>query len=421
MARIAAWLLFLFAFAVPWEYSLDFGEPVGNVARVVSVALVAILALAVLLRGGLKRLGVVASLVLVLYLYFAASYFWTVDAAASLEKMRAYLQVMAAVWLVWEAGERPADLRSVMRAVVAGCGVLAVLTVANFASSPAFGLGQIAQQARFVAAGQDPNDVARFLDFGFPLGMLLFTTEKRWRWKALGLAYLPLGLLAVLLTASRGGFVGAMVALLGASMLLVMWRPKGASIVIVGLSLTAVMLWLFVPMASLERLATIPSEFVSGGLNERASLWAAGWRAFAHAPWFGYGAGSFATAAGLAYADTAHNTLIAVLVMGGVTGGLLFTAIVASVAWCVVQTRGLLRMALGAMLAVWVVTSMVGSVEENRMTWLLFGMIALAGRLVSEDGEGMDRLFAGESRETPRVVETASPGVFGGLAADRLR
>jgi len=399
MARVAAWLLFLFAFTVPWEYSLDFGEPVGNIARVVSVALLAVMTLAVLLRGSLKRPGVALWLMLALYLYFTASYFWTVDAAASLEKMRAYLQVMAAAWLVWEAADKPEDLRGLMRALVAGCGVLAVLTVTNFASTATLGLGQAAAQARFVAVGQDPNDVARFLDFGFPVGMLLFAVEERWQWRLLGVGYLPLGLMAVLLTASRGGFVGAAVALLGSAMVLVMWRPKGASLVFVGLGLTAAVLWLFVPMAALERLATIPAQLQTGDLNERLSLWTAGWRAFTRAPWFGYGAGSFSTAAGLGRADTAHNTLIAILVMGGVTGGLIFTAVVAAVIWCLAQTRGLLRVALATVLAVWVVTSMVGSVEENRMTWLLFGMMALAGRLSVEDAGGTGRIFAGRASQ----------------------
>ena len=34
MRRVAWVLLLLFAFAIPWEYSLDLGEPLGNVARI---------------------------------------------------------------------------------------------------------------------------------------------------------------------------------------------------------------------------------------------------------------------------------------------------------------------------------------------------------------------------------------------------
>src|ERR1039458_5628902 len=77
-----------------------------------------------------------------------------------------------------------------------------------------------AGQIRFAAAGQDPNDVARFLDLGFPLAALLFVSERRWPSRLLALGYLPLGLFAVLLTASRGGFLAAVVALVGCSILL---------------------------------------------------------------------------------------------------------------------------------------------------------------------------------------------------------
>ena len=50
------------------------------------------------------------------------------------------------------------------------------LTLANFSSPEAIAAGQI----RFVAEGQDPNDVARYLDLGFPLAALLLNSEPRW-------------------------------------------------------------------------------------------------------------------------------------------------------------------------------------------------------------------------------------------------
>lgn len=391
MARLAVGLMTLFAFAVPWEYSLDLGEPVGNIARVVGVLLLLTAVTLVLWHGSLRPPGVVQWLTLGFYLYFVLSYLWTVDPTATQEKMRGYFQVMMVVWLMWEVGESPRQLRGMMRAFVAGCAVLAVLTLMNYASVAA----QAAAQVRFAAEGQDPNDVARFLDLGFPLATLLFATECRWGYRLLGLTYVPSGLLAVMLTASRGGFFGALTALVGSAMLLLVWRPRAASTVFLGLATTMAVLWLFVPFASLERLATIPSQLATGDLNERLSLWTAGWHAFTRAPWFGHGAGSFAAAAGLGAADTAHNTMVAVMVTGGVAGLLLFTGILAAVCRCVSRLDGLLRMALGSTLAVWAVTSMVGSVEENRMTWLLFGMMALAARLADEDDSGMREVFSG--------------------------
>jgi hypothetical protein len=44
-------------------------------------------------------------------------------------------------------------------------------------------------------------------------------------------------------------------------------------------------------------------------------------------------------------------------------------------------------------LMVWGITSLVATVEENRTTWLLLAMIALAGRLGMEEPEGVAECF----------------------------
>jgi O-antigen ligase len=108
----------------------------------------------------------------------------------------------------------------------------------------------------------------------------------------------------------------------------------------------------------------------------------------------GAGAGSFAAAAGLNPLDTAHNTALSILVSGGLCAFLLAVCIVIAVAQgrrC--ETRGTLRMALMTVLLVWVVTSLVATVEESRTTWLLLGLIAVAGRLGREDGERVAACF----------------------------
>lgn len=416
MKRVTLVLLMLFSFAVPWEYSLDLGEPLGNIARVLGVLLLLTVVPLVLLKKGMRAPGLVQWLVLGLYLYFACSYFWTVDPEATLEKIRSYFQVMMLAWIVWEVADTPQQLNGLMRAFVAGCWVLALLTAMNFASASAVA----AQQIRFVAEGQDPNDVARFLDLGFPLATLLFATESQRLVRALAIGYVPVGLMAVLLTASRGGFSGALTALLGSAILLVVWRPRGASMVFVGLAVTTVALWLFVPLESLDRLATIPEQVAAGDLNDRLSLWRAGFHAFTQAPWWGYGAGTFSIAAGLAPTDTAHNTVMAVLVTGGLVGTTIFLAIVVAVGWAVVRTNGLLRIALGTALGVWIITSMVGSVEENRTTWLLFGIMALAGRLAQEKPFLMARVFSGIDGSGTSGQQTAPQamtvrGIAGGV------
>jgi len=293
-----------------------------------------------------------------------------------------------------------------LRVTVAGSWVLAILTLANFASPEAIVEGQ----ARFAATGQDPNDVARFLDLGFPIAALLYDGERRWWGKAMAGGYLPVGLVAVLLTASRGGFLAAMVALAGCGVLLARGHAGRVLAGAYTLPLLAAGLWFAVPRETFERLATITEQRRGGDLNQRWNIWSAGWHAFCQAPIFGRGAGSFIVAAGTSPIDTAHNSALAILVEGGLSAFFVAVAIVAVAAWSAMKTRGNLRIALAATLLVWVVTSLVATVHESRWTWLLMGLIALADRMREESPDGLESQFP-ETRAQLPVAASAEPAL----------
>jgi O-antigen ligase len=399
--RKAAWvLLLLFAFTIPWEYSLELGEPLGNIARLIGVLLLLVAIPAVLQAGRLRTPGPMQWLALAFYLWFCCTYFWTIEPLATLAKLRAGCQEMMVVWLVWEFAESAGDLRALLRAYVAGSWVLALLTVANLASADAIANGQI----RFAAVGQDPNDVARFLDLGFPLAALLLNSEVRWPWRLLAAGYLPLGLVGVLLTASRGGFLAAVVALAGCAILLARAHARRVLAGILALPPIAAVLWFTVPHETFERLTTISEQVQGGDLNLRMNIWAAGWHAFVQAPFIGTGAGSFVSAAGLAPEDTAHNTALSIAVAGGLCALFLATAIVATAVWFTLKTHGPLKWAMATALLVWVITSLVATVEESRTTWLLLALIALAGRLAVEQPEELAACFPASALQRELAV-----------------
>jgi O-antigen ligase len=401
MRRVAWVLLLFFAFAIPWEYSLDLGVPLGNVARIAGLLVLFTAIPAVLQADRLRTPSAFCWLTLALYLWFCCSYFWTIDPTATLEKIRAFFQEMMIVWLVWEFADTPADLRALMRATVAGSWVLAILTLAAFRSPEAIAAGQI----RFAAYGQDPNEVARFLDLGFPLAALLFNCERRWPGRLMALGFLPLGIAAVLLTASRTGFLAALVALAGSAVLLLRGHAKRAVAGLLALPLFAAALWFLVPDATLNRLATIPEQLQSGDLNQRLNIWSAGWRAFVHAPLVGTGVGTFVSAAHLSPIDTAHNTVLSILVGGGLCALFLAALLFALAVRLAFDVRSPLRLVLVTSLLVWAITSLVATVEENRTTWLLFAMIVLAARLAVEDPHGLNACFS-TSQQRPTLTST---------------
>ncbi len=409
MRKIAWFLLLGFSFTIPWENSLNLGEPIGNVARVAGVLTLFAAIFAICQSGRIRTPGAFQWLTLALFLWFCCSCFWTVDSAATFIKLRAYFQVMMIVCLVWEFANTPADLRNLLRATVAGSWVLALLTLAAFRSPEAFAAGQI----RFAAFGQDPNDLARFLDLGFPLAALLFETDRPSVLRWLALAFLPVGFFAVLLTASREGFVAALIALAGSALILTRHHARRVLVAVFALPLLTALLWLAIPAGTLGRLATIPEQLQSGDLNQRLNIWTAGWRAFTHAPLIGSGAGSFVTAAHLAPIDTAHNTALSLLVAGGLVGLFLATVLVALALRAALHTPGMLRVAFITALIVWAVTSLVATVEENRATWLLFAIVVLAGRLALENQQSLSECFSSPSShpvQQRRSTLAAHPG-----------
>jgi len=374
-------------FAIPWEYSLDLGEPLGNIARIAGLAVLLAAIPAMLLAGRMRRPGALQWLVLALFLWFCCTYFWTIELQATLARLRGYFQVTMVVWLVWEFAESAEDLRDLLRAYVAGSWVLAALTLANLVSPEAAG------HIRFVAEGQDPNDVARFLAFGLPMAALLLDGETGWAGKLMASGYLPVGLVGIVLTASRGGFLAALVALAGCGLLMIRSHVRGLAVATVSLPAIAGAVWFLVPGEMLQRIATIPEQLQGGDLNYRLNIWQAGWGAFVHAPFFGSGEGTFVCAAGLAPADTAHNTALAIVVEGGIVALVLAAAILAVSAQSVMKTRGPVRIGLVTALLMWVVTSLVLTVDQSRTTWLLMALIALAERLAAEEPEGLERCF----------------------------
>jgi O-antigen ligase len=407
MRLLAQAVLTLFVFTIPWEYSLDYGEPLGNVARIVGLVLVLVAVPAVLRTGSLRTPGAVQWASLAFFLGLCCSAFWSIEPGATFEKMRGFPQEAMIVWLAWELIDDPAGLRTLLRAYVAGSWVLALLTLANFGSLDPALMGE----TRLVAAGQDPNDVARFLDLGLPVAAMLAKGEDRWPGRLLVFGFLPLGSVAVLLTASRAGFLAGLVALAGCAALL--FRSHTRAVLAGALALpaaAAVLLWFVVPHEIFERLATIPEQLQSGDLNQRLNIWIAGWHAFLNAPIFGSGAGTFVQAAGLAQIDTAHNTLLSIAVNGGLCALFLASIILALVLRSILQIPRALQLGMALALLVWGITSLVSTVEESRTTWLLFALAALAGRLAAEMPERFNSVFSpGLSQRPDSVTGAAAP------------
>jgi O-antigen ligase len=222
-------------------------------------------------------------------------------------------------------------------------------------------------------------------------------------------SYLPVGLAGVLLTASRSGFLAAIVALAGCGLLLLRRHTRILLAGAASLSTVATAAWFVLPHGTIERIATIPQQLQHGDLNQRLNIWAAGWQAFTHAPFFGWGAGTFVQTARLSSIDTAHNSALTIGVEGGVVALILAAAILIVCMRLVLVSRGSLRIALGTVFLVCLVASLVATVEGNRTTWVLLGMLSVAGRLTKEEPELMERYFSQAAPEASHLLTRGTP------------
>ncbi len=381
MRRITWFFLLAFVSVMPWEYSLDLGNGIGDIARLLGLAVLVFAIPAILQNRGMRTPGPVQWITLALFVWFCLTVFWSVNPDVTLMKLRGYFQELMIVWLLWEFVSNAQELRTILRAWLAGSWVLAVLTAFSFMTATA------ANQIRFMPAGQDPNDVARYLDLALPIAAYLLIAEERWYWRLHAFGYFPVALAAVVLTASRAGVLVAVVALMGSCLLLVMRYPRGFAAAFLVLAALSTAFWFAIPAGTTGRLATTFAQLSSGNLNQRANIWQAGLAAFTEAPLAGTGAGTFVEAAGLSPIDTAHNTALSVAVEGGLVALMLGSAVVVCATLSAWNTRQPLRGALLTALVVWLCLSMVGTTGENRKTWLLFGVMALAGRVCARGYE----------------------------------
>lgn len=323
LGALAFSALWLFVFSLPWERSIAV-PVVGSIGSLFGLVAFAMGFLSLFSKQGL-RLRVPSLLVLTaaaFTLWSFLSYFWSIAPTASFNRSQTYAQLLLVTFLVWQLCRNNKQLRALLQAYVWGAYVSCASIMASFILGLSF-----ANSGRYSGlSGDNPNWIAITLALGIPIAWHLASMYRNAWLSWINFFYLPTSLLAIGLTASRGGFINALV---GMSLILFSFRS---------LSLTRKAFLLFlipigiygvlntVPPENLTRLSEASAEISEGDMTSRGAIWAAGLRIIAERPWLGYGIGSFSTAVAseLGSAMNAHNSFISIMAELGVVGIMLF-------------------------------------------------------------------------------------------------
>ena len=205
MTSAAFGALWIFIFALPWE-NVFVIPGLGTISKLMGIIALGCAALAAVVSGRLRHLNRFHVAALVFLLWAGTSVFRATYSDLAVIKFKTYVQLFAVLWIIWELAPDIRRQRGLLTAYVFGSYVAALLTI--------FVRPTVAHTStRFAAEGFDPNDLGMTLALAIPMAWHLGMTYARPLLRWVCRAYLPLGLVAIGLTGSRGAMVATVAAL----------------------------------------------------------------------------------------------------------------------------------------------------------------------------------------------------------------
>ena len=383
MSSIAYAALWVFVFAIPWEKILAL-PGLAIVARLTGGTALALTIVAVVLAGRIRRLHWF-HLAAVLFCIWAGIELMLFHFGDRLPyKYFTYGQLLLVLWMIWELAATEARLRGLLTAFVLGAYVAAFETFRVYRRD-------VGALRRFAAGGLDGNDLAMVLALALPMAWYLGMTYRQPLLRWICRAYIPVGVLTIGLTGSRGGMLATTVALSIVPLSMTRLSPGRLMTAVLMLGAAGVLAVTYVPETVIERLATTQTEVQGGRFGGRGKLWRAGLEVFPEHPVFGHGTGSYKSAItpklGPA-AQVAHNSYLSVLVEQGIVGFLLYMSMFAAVVVSVLRLPRLERRFALVLLGALAVAMFPLTWEDRRPVWfVLAALIGFAHMQIAQRGK----------------------------------
>jgi O-antigen ligase len=371
MSAIAYGLLWLFIFALPWENAVSVIPGTAVVSRVTGgLALAG--AVAVVLTSASMRRWHVVHISGLLFLIWSGIHLIPVTAGARLPfKYTTFVQLFLVLLIVWEVARTRSRQLGLLTAYVMGGYVAAIATVVMFRTTT----GSV---RRFTAVESDPNNLAMTLALALPmawyLGMTYRSPVLRWACRL----FVPVGLFAIGLTASRGGMLAATAALMIVPLTMTKLSPGKLTAALLLLTVSGVVAATYIPERAMERLATTGTEVEDMSLGGRGGIWIAGVKALTFRPIAGYGIGFWRNAVSPWLGpdpQVAHNSFLSVAVEAGLVGLVFYLTMFVAVFLAVMRLHSLERRFALVLLGTLLVAMMPLSWETQKVVWFVLATL----------------------------------------------
>lgn len=370
-------MLWLFTVTVPSSSGFLFADSVGTISRVVGGLAMALALPAVLVGGRRHRLLETHVLMLVLVGWMYLSMMWSIAPGLTNIARWTGIQLVILAVLVWEfAGDRR-QWHGLLGAYVLGAAIGALGIIQALASGAAYGTG------RFSAPGFNPGTQAHMLLLALPLATHLAWSARSRPARIAAWLFLPLAIIAILLTASRASLLILPVALAGVPLghrASTVQRgdaaPPSLPVVVGAVAVLAAVLAVLPPETA-ERLGTLSSELTEGDLSGRAQLWDVSTDAIREQPLIGVGAGASRRVLQDVVGELkgTHNAYLAVTTELGMVGLVLFLLLLISAGYRAHRHAPLERVLALTTLAVVVLGMVPSHSHTEKSTWLALAFV----------------------------------------------
>lgn len=379
MRRIAFWLSLGLIFMIPFELVILIGGS-ATLTKFIGLAVAGFWAGTVFVTDKIRKPHPTHLLIFLFILWNALSIYWTIDVDLTLNRLITYVQLVGLVYILWDLYLTPARINAGLQAYVLGAHVAIGNTLYNYMAG--IGVGG-SNNTRFGAANFDANDFALILALGVPIAWHLATSKSKGKvaqvFKLVNYAYIPLALLVILLTASRGGLVSVSVAFFYILGTFTRLRPIARIFIFVTLVGALFALQPFIPQTSIDRISSGRDELGDGNLSGRGAIWGEGLRIFEENPLLGIGSDTFRLANNLDKAP--HNTYLAILVELGIIGFVLFMSILAASFYLAIRQSKWDSRLWVTILLVWGLGAFLLTWGHNKPTLLFIGLIIASAKL----------------------------------------
>ncbi len=367
MTNIAYAALWLFCLAVPMENVIVI-PGFGTISKLMGMVALLLTALATVINARVRRIQTFHILAVLFVVLAGLGVFRSIDEPRAITKFITYFQLLLVLWMIWELAPSFQRQRGLLLAYVCGAYVSATSTFMDYRE----GLHIRKAVARFATGAFDPNDLGMTLALAIPMAWYLAVTERRplIRWACR--AYVPLGVLGIGLTASRGAMIAMLVALLIIPAAMTRLSPAKVVGTILVLAVVGSVAVSYIPETTWKRWSTTKSEVETGTMNSRLNTWRVAVRVFTWKPILGYGTSGF----NWAVKGQSHNSYLAILIEQGVVGFILYFGMFVAVVLNVLRLPRLERRFGLILMATLAIAILPLGWDDRKPVWIILAVLS---------------------------------------------